>query len=112
MKRSSEASALNQTDARRKHTPKYVSTYKTIHIYVIDAVSVKAAVNVATIVIQSVQKMIRRPRVRKRVFRVMRSSWKYLRRGLGGYATGVALSSLFLWGASFQESFREASRRP
>ncbi|KAK7504323.1 hypothetical protein BaRGS_00004627 [Batillaria attramentaria] len=53
-----------------------------------------------------------RKRVRKRVFRVMRSSWKYLRRGLGGYATGVALSSLFLWGASFQESFREASRRP
>ncbi|XP_076464357.1 uncharacterized protein LOC143296367 [Babylonia areolata] len=41
-------------------------------------------------------------RVRKGVWRAMRSSWKYLRRGMSGYAPG--LSYLFNWGVNLNRA--------
>ncbi|KAL8561115.1 hypothetical protein ACOMHN_033698 [Nucella lapillus] len=51
-------------------------------------------------------------RVRKGVWRAMRSSWKYLRRGMTGYAPG--LGSLFTWGVNFNQvvSVRTSAKSP
>ena len=42
--------------------------------------------------------------VQKRVWRVVRTSWKYFRRGMTAYSP--ALSSMFLWGVNFNQPVR------
>ncbi|KAK7103962.1 uncharacterized protein [Littorina saxatilis] len=49
-----------------------------------------------------------RKRVRKRVWRVMRTSWKYFRRGMTAYSPGIA--SMFTWGVNFNQGVR--TQRP
>ncbi|XP_025104817.1 uncharacterized protein LOC112570540 [Pomacea canaliculata] len=42
-----------------------------------------------------------RKRVRRRVWKAMRSSWKYVRRGMEDYSRSTGMAAMFLWGANF-----------
>ncbi|PVD25489.1 hypothetical protein C0Q70_13145 [Pomacea canaliculata] len=39
--------------------------------------------------------------VRRRVWKAMRSSWKYVRRGMEDYSRSTGMAAMFLWGANF-----------